>query len=133
MSFRFVVRKTVQAAALLLSHEPNQTTEYLRLLKLLYIADRESLKETERPIAGDRADSMKLGPVLSQTYDLIKPECTNAEWKTHDFPEWHNPGDTSVPIPLRMILKAVGVNGEAARGIEEERQDEVLMESFLGT
>jgi len=45
---------------------------YLRLIKLLYIADRESLKETGRKITRDRTVAMKNGPVLSGIYDLIK-------------------------------------------------------------
>ena len=44
----------------------------MRLIKLLYIADRESLKETGRPITGDRVFAMDRGPVLSNLLDLIK-------------------------------------------------------------
>jgi len=47
---------------------------YMRLLKLLYIADRVSLKETGRPVVGDRVVAMKHGPVLSRVYDCIKGE-----------------------------------------------------------
>jgi uncharacterized phage-associated protein len=46
----------------------------LRLLKLLYIADRESLQEVGNSITGDRAVAMDHGPVLSRTYDIIKGE-----------------------------------------------------------
>ncbi|MDR3623197.1 MAG: Panacea domain-containing protein [Paludisphaera borealis] len=44
----------------------------MRLLKLLYIADRELLAETGRTLTGDRAVAMNYGPVLSNTYNLIK-------------------------------------------------------------
>lgn len=37
---------------------------YLRMLKLLYLADRESLKETGHTITGDRVVAMEHGPVL---------------------------------------------------------------------
>jgi len=40
--------------------------KYLGLLKLLYLADRDALKEIERPITGDRYFSLKNGPVLSR-------------------------------------------------------------------
>jgi uncharacterized phage-associated protein len=83
MSFRFDPVKTVQAAAYLLDREPKQTTEYLRLLKLLYIADRESLKETHRPITGDDVWALKLGPVLDRTYNLLKPSATDRRWKDY--------------------------------------------------
>ncbi len=45
---------------------------YMRVLKLLYIADREALRETGHTITGDNAVAMKHGPVLSRLYDLIK-------------------------------------------------------------
>jgi len=79
--FRFDMTKTIQAAAVLLRSHPLHSMSRLRLLKLLYIADRESLRDTGRPITGDRAVAMKHGPVLSETYDLIKGEHVRAaEW-----------------------------------------------------
>ncbi|EQD35780.1 hypothetical protein B1B_16765, partial [mine drainage metagenome] len=45
---------------------------YMRLIKLLYFADRASLLEFGRPITGDQYVAMKLGPVLSTVYDRIK-------------------------------------------------------------
>jgi len=73
MIFRFKIEKTIEASAVLLKTEANRMT-LLRLLKLLYIADREALKERARPITGDRAVAMDHGPVLSVTYNLIKGE-----------------------------------------------------------
>jgi uncharacterized phage-associated protein len=83
MSFAFRSLKTIQAAAALLKLHPQQRMGRMRLLKLLYIADRESLKEKGRPITGDRPISLKLGPVLSGVYDLIKGTglpTRQAEW-----------------------------------------------------
>lgn len=71
MLIPFNTVKVAQAAAVLLHlHEGRMSR--LRLLKLLYIADRESLQQTHRPITGDRVAAMDHGPVLSHTYDLIK-------------------------------------------------------------
>lgn len=64
--------KAAQASAVLLKTEPARRMSRLRLLKLLYIADRECLKERKRPITGDRPVAMDHGPVLSHTYDLLK-------------------------------------------------------------
>lgn len=73
--------KTIQAAGILLRAHPLRAMSCLRLLKLLYIGDRESLKETKRPITGDRAVAMRHGPALSETYDLVKEEhVRSAEW-----------------------------------------------------
>jgi uncharacterized phage-associated protein len=55
--------------------------EYVRLLKLLYIADREMMAEAGAPITGDRAVAMDHGPVLSHVYDLVKGKAARAgEW-----------------------------------------------------
>ena len=72
MQFPLNVDKMIQAAAALLRTEHSREMPYLRLLKLLYIADRESLKETGRPIVGGRQVAMDFGPVPSRPYDAIK-------------------------------------------------------------
>lgn len=43
----------------------------IKLMKLLYIAERESLSLYAKPIAGDMYTSMKHGPVLLHTYDMM--------------------------------------------------------------
>ena len=45
---------------------------YLKLIKLLYIADRDAIAAYGSPITGDHYVSMDYGPVLSKTYDIIK-------------------------------------------------------------
>jgi len=70
--FAFKFDKTIQAAAYLLRRESSREMNYMRLLKILYIADRESIRKTGRPITGDRVAAMKQGPVLSEILDLIK-------------------------------------------------------------
>ena len=70
--FAFKFDKAIQAAAYLLRRETSREMNYMRLLKLLYIADRESIRHTGRPITGDRVVAMKQGPVLSEIFDLIK-------------------------------------------------------------
>jgi uncharacterized phage-associated protein len=74
MHFRFDLARTIQAAAILLRTHPAHRMEYIRLLKLLYIADREMLAQHGQTITGDEAVAMKKGPVLSRTYDLLKGE-----------------------------------------------------------
>lgn len=73
----FSTLKTAQAAAVLLKAEHAKSMGRMRLLKLLYIADRALIAERGRPITGDRPVAMKLGPVLSETYGLIKGQHTN--------------------------------------------------------
>src|SRR5438874_3425080 len=66
---------------------------YIKLIKLLYLADREALLRWGRPITTDRHVSMPKGPVLSQIYDLIRlePEPGIASfWRDHieTIPGW---------------------------------------------
>jgi len=72
--------KTIQAAGVLLAKHQGRMTQ-LRLLKLLYIANRESLRETGAFIIDDRVVAMEHGPVLSHTYDTIKNQTSDSlEW-----------------------------------------------------
>ena len=43
----------------------------LSLTKMLYLAERESFKQYAEPLTGDTLVSMKHGPVLSNTLDLM--------------------------------------------------------------
>ena len=72
---RFDERKTTAAAAYLLD-KASGGMPYIKLIKLLYLADRESWRRYDRPITGDRYVSMNFGPVLSATYDLLRREDT---------------------------------------------------------
>jgi uncharacterized phage-associated protein len=83
MNFRFDHDKTLQASALLLDLAAGRMA-YVRLLKLLYIADREWLAEAGRSMTGDEAIAMKNGPVPSHVYDLIKGIAPRADhWSDH--------------------------------------------------
>ena len=67
----FDERKTTHLAAYLLQKSDNNTLYILKLMKLLYIVDREALKQLGHPVTYDNYVSMKHGPVLSKTYDLM--------------------------------------------------------------
>jgi uncharacterized phage-associated protein len=83
MNLRFHFERALQASAYLLRLDGKRMA-YLRLLKLLYIADREWLAEAGESITGDRACAMKHGPVLSNVYDLIKGNGSKAGlWDDH--------------------------------------------------
>jgi uncharacterized phage-associated protein len=81
MVFRFHFTRALQAVGVLLEYEKGRRMSYMRLLKLLYIADRELLGETGRPITGDHAVAMKRGPVLRRVHDLIRGQAPAAgQW-----------------------------------------------------
>jgi uncharacterized phage-associated protein len=72
VNFPLKVLKTIQSIGVLLRSDGVKRMNYMRLLKLLYIADRKSLLETGRPITGGPVTAMERGPVLEEVYDLIR-------------------------------------------------------------
>jgi len=160
--FHFNRRKAIQAVAFLLKlkHDSARTDNYMRVLKLLYFADRESIRETGSPITGDRFVAMKHGPTLSYLLEFVNQQrFDNAEWdeyierieyeirlvkdpgnselsryeinllkkiwdenrnlgdfdiadKSEQLSEWkeNDPGNSSRFIPLKDVLKALGLS-----------------------
>jgi len=66
----FTARKVAQMAAVFTSKQGG-TINVLKLSKLLYLADRESMNRYGMPISFDNVVSMDNGPVLSKTLDLL--------------------------------------------------------------
>lgn len=67
----FSEERVTQMAAYLLIKNSGQIA-YIKLLKLLYLAERNAMAKWGSSMSGDRFVSMPHGPVLSQTYDLIR-------------------------------------------------------------
>lgn len=72
IAFRFDYRKASQATACLLRREKNRRMSSSRLLKLLYVADRESIREIGRPIIGGEYTVTGRGPMHGAMLDLIQ-------------------------------------------------------------
>jgi uncharacterized phage-associated protein len=84
VQFRLDTQKAIEAAATLLRLHRNRCMDWKRLLALLYIVDRESLKRTGRPIIGGRLVAMKHGPVHSEVYNFIKGgHAHQSRWSPH--------------------------------------------------
>jgi uncharacterized phage-associated protein len=56
----------------ILSKSPQKEIDVLHLIKILYFADKECLKEYNFTITGDSFASLPYGPVVSKTYDILK-------------------------------------------------------------
>ncbi len=67
----FSEKRVAQMAAYLLNKSGGHMA-YIKLLKLLYLAERQAMAKWGESISGDRFVSMPYGPVLSQTYALIQ-------------------------------------------------------------
>jgi len=74
----FNERKTAQAAAFLLYRAGGQL-HLIKLMKLLYLAERQSLQKYGEAITGDKLVSMDNGPVLSKTLDYINGAALSCE------------------------------------------------------
>lgn len=118
MRMRFNEIKATQAAAHLIKRRGQGYMSYMKLIKLLYFADREALLRWGSPITADAFYSMDRGPVLSRVHDLVTEGASPTEphfWEQHLQPH----GDHEV----RMI--ADPSNGELSEA-EEELLDEVF-------
>lgn len=94
MRFCFNKRKAAQTAAYLIRRHGGQLN-YLKLVKLMYLADRRVLVERGRMITGDRMVSMPHGPVLSHVLDLITLDVTDSSiWSEYVGP----PSNYEVPL-----------------------------------
>jgi uncharacterized phage-associated protein len=64
-------QRVTEAASVLLKRS-NGRMDYMKLVKLLYLAERKSFETKDRPLTYDNLSSLPKGPVLSSTLDLIK-------------------------------------------------------------
>lgn len=71
--------KACDVAAFFLSKSGGHMS-MIKLMKLMYLAERESLNELHFPLLGDNLVSMNNGPVLSKTYDLMKRKVNHLTW-----------------------------------------------------
>jgi uncharacterized phage-associated protein len=89
---RYREDKATQAAARLLRLRGGKMS-HLKLIKLLYMVEREALLRFGRPITNDALVSMPYGPVVSATLDRINsPELYEADgyWSKYITPKCDN-------------------------------------------
>jgi uncharacterized phage-associated protein len=79
MALKFDEAKATQAAAFLLKMRGGKM-HYLKLIKLLYLADRISLLRWGVPISTDHYVAMDHGPVLSNVFNLITDDKHKPIW-----------------------------------------------------
>jgi hypothetical protein len=83
---RFDEIKATQAAACFLRMAGGRL-QYLALIKLLYKLDRAALDRWGLPVTTDHYASLKYGPIVRNTYNLIKKTAVSSShptfWGTH--------------------------------------------------
>ncbi|CAN5872189.1 hypothetical protein BH11PLA1_BH11PLA1_15740 [soil metagenome] len=123
------VAKVVEAAAVLLEGEPGQAMNFMRLLKLLYIGEREMLRAHGQTMLDDRMVAMERGPVPDGVYGLIKGEHRDAAvWTKHVKREGYRV--RLVENPGRRLLSAAEVRLLNAVSAEHAAHDEWDMVEF---
>lgn len=112
---QFNEKRATQTAARFLQ-KAGGTMNYMVLIKFLYLADRESLIRWGSPISGDTYFSMRYGPVLSKTHDLITEMSSPEEdsfWLRHirrvenDVQLFTNPGDEELSEADEALLEEI--------------------------
>ncbi|AYX14033.1 SocA family protein [Yersinia enterocolitica] len=103
----FCEEKVAQMAAYLLLKRGGRMA-YIKLMKLLYLAEREYILSYGDSMTGDRAVSMDNGPVLSKTYDLLKSGSPDSE---SPWAEWIA-GERNYEVSIKK--KIHGLNNDDA-------------------
>ena len=67
-----------------LSNKKSNKVEYIKIIKLMYLSDREMIKRYNKPITGDTYACMRLGPVLLNTYSLISENREKKHYKNNE-------------------------------------------------
>jgi len=105
MVLRFNERRATEAAAAFLKLRGGRMS-YLKLVKLLYLLDREALLRWGRPVTTDQYVSMDNGPVVSRIYDLIREEPapgTDPIWRHYiSAPQGWDVALISEPEPVEL-------------------------------
>ena len=75
------IEKIIQVICYFLQKFPQKQLDYTKILKLVFFADKYHLREYWDMITNDKYYAMKLWPVASLTYDILKnPEDLDLEW-----------------------------------------------------
>lgn len=119
MRVKFREDRATQAAARLIKLQGGRMN-VLKLIKLMYLVDRNALTRFGRPVTFDSYFSMPHGPVLSMTLDRI-----NAEPNPSNGFYWHN--YISERQGYDVVLKADAPRDQLSQA-EEELIDEVFQQ-----
>ena len=87
------IKRIIQIVQHLLS-KYNYRLNYTKLLKLLYLADRQALQRWDTRISKDTYANMRQGPVLSGLYNLIKEDYhdqfAQGQWTNRFYRDGHD-------------------------------------------
>ena len=79
----FDAGKAAQVAAFFVDKHDNQTADKLKLVKLLYLSERASIRDRGRPMFYDEFYSLEYGPICSSALDGINNKADKAVWSQY--------------------------------------------------
>lgn len=115
MYFQFDEEQMVESATRFLEKEGGKMN-HLKLVKLLYIADRLAIYKYGSPIIGGRNYSLPFGPVSSEACNIVRDQVQSSLW--NQFVE----RDSSYVIKLK--------SGESFSGIISDADIEIIDEVY---
>lgn len=122
----FDFHRACQAVAHFLRSLPGQRMNYMRLIKLLYIAERECIRESGRGLTGGTVIAMERGPVLEDILRLIRNEhYESPEWSEHFRVEGYHL--TMIDDPGADILSPFVSRKLSEIAMRHEKDDEWAM------
>ena len=80
MASGFNARKAAQVVAYLANKAPDARLNILKAIKLVYLADRESLRQSGFPILDEHRYSLPNGPINSTTLNYVNGDLKDAAW-----------------------------------------------------
>ena len=78
----------------------------VKLVKLMYLVEREAMRRSVFPIVFDDIYAMRMGMALSRTFNLMKRKAgtpTNGEWERHIAPPSHRGIDVRRGVTDRSL------------------------------
>jgi len=112
-------RKLGQMAAYFLNRAEGHTMEHVKLMKLMYLADRLAIKRFGFSISDDDFYAMRAGPVLSKTLDLMSDNGDAESQK-----EWGKWVSAKASYKVSLQKKAVAV---AENDLDEISDEEIAV------
>lgn len=92
----FSPTRIAQMAAFFAARESRHTINVMKLIKLMYLSDRESLARYDEPITFDYMFSLDEGPILSNALNMINGKLSIASAKAWDHWMSARDGDHNV-------------------------------------
>lgn len=112
LEFVFDEKKATQAAARIIAKNGGRF-DFLALVKLVYLVDREAIKSWARAIVGGPYFSLPHGPVNSPILDLANEKIASDHWKRsierkgNELVLSHDPGDDELSEAEKDLIDFV--------------------------